>query len=65
MKKFRPIKKEKELISIRIEENLLKEVDFLASKFDVSRNEFIIQSIQFALHNLDDMNYDEKDMTEK
>ena len=56
MQKFRPTKLEKELISIRIEGNLLKEVDSLATQFDLSRNEFIIQAIQFALENLDDMN---------
>ena len=54
MEKFRPTKIEKELISIRIEENLLNKVDSLATKFNLSRNEFIIQSIQFALQNMDD-----------
>lgn len=60
MNKFRPSKIEKELISIRIEDNLLKKIDFLATKYNLSRNEFIIQSIQFALQNMDDTNQEKE-----
>ena len=53
MDKFRPIKPEKEIISIRIEKNLLSDVDKLAARIDISRNELINQCIEFALSNLE------------
>lgn len=51
MKEFKPIKQEKTVISIRLDIELLKAVDNLAQKTDISRNEIIIQSIEFALKN--------------
>ena len=53
MEKFRPTKEEKDIISMRISKELLKEVDLLATQNDLSRNEFIVQSIQFAIKNMD------------
>ena len=53
MQPFKPHKLEKELISIRIEKNLLEKVDQLASKSNISRNEFIIQSLCFAIENIE------------
>lgn len=52
MQPFKPQKSEKELISIRIDKSLLQQVDRLASKNDISRNEFIVQSISFAIENI-------------
>ena len=42
MKDFKPIKQEKGVISIRIDLDLLKTIDELSYKTDISRNEFII-----------------------
>lgn len=52
MQKFVPVKTEKEVISIRLESELLKTVDLAAEQAEISRNEFINQSIQFALEHL-------------
>ena len=52
MQEFIPIKSEKEVISIRLESELLKTVDAAAERADISRNEFINQCIQFALEHL-------------
>jgi len=51
MKEFRPIKQEKIVISIRIDSELLKKIDLLSSKLDISRNELIVQGVEFALDN--------------
>ena len=53
MKEFKPIKQEKTVISIRIDIDMLKEIDDLSQKTDISRNELIIQCIDYALKNLD------------
>lgn len=57
MKKFKPNKKDKNfeklVISIRIEENKLEIIDKLASKIDISRNEFINQCLDYAIENID------------
>ena len=53
MERFKPIKPEKEIISIRINRNTLIRVDKLASNIDISRNELINQCIEFALANLE------------
>ncbi len=52
MKEFKPFKQEKSVISIRLDSELLKAVDILAGKTDISRNELIVQCIEFALKNL-------------
>lgn len=52
MKKFIPYKQEKEVISIRLDSELLKTVDEAATKAGISRNEFINQCISFALEHL-------------
>ena len=44
--------KEKTLISIRLDSDTLKTVDELAFKTDISRNEFIVQCIDYALKNM-------------
>ena len=56
MKEFEPYKRptssEKLVVTIRIDTETLEEVDNLASKTDVSRNELINQCIRYALDNL-------------
>lgn len=53
MDNFKPIKPEKEIISIRINRRTLAEIDKLASDYDISRNELINQCIEFSLKNID------------
>lgn len=53
MKNFKPAKQEKTIISIRIDSDTLKLIDDLSTKTDISRNEFIVQCIDFALENLE------------
>lgn len=53
MAKFIPQKPDKEVISIRLPSELLKEIDENAAKADISRNEFINQCIIFALQNIE------------
>ena len=53
MEKFKPKKPEKELISIRIDSNLLSQIDTLSGNFNLSRNEFIVQSLLFAIDNIE------------
>jgi len=52
MKKFTPIKQEKVTISIRVDSDMLKTIDELSIKTDISRNEFIVQCVDYALKNL-------------
>lgn len=52
MKEFVPYKHEKEVISIRIDSEMLKTVDSSAENAGISRNEFINQCIAFALNHL-------------
>ena len=54
MKQFNPKREEKEVISLRISTTLLKELDEKSAIYDMSRNELIIQSIRFALDNIDE-----------
>ena len=53
MVKFKPLKQEKLIISIRIDAETLKEVDAISAQSEMSRNEFINQCINFALKNYD------------
>jgi len=48
---FKPIKNEKSVISIRIDKDMLNTIDALAGETDISRNEMIIQCIDYALKN--------------
>ena len=52
MNKFKPVKNEKTVISIRLDVELLNEVDKLSAKTDISRNELIVQCTQYALQNM-------------
>ena len=51
---FRPNKHEKTVISVRIDKELLDKIDKVALESDLSRNEIICQSIEFALNNTDE-----------
>lgn len=51
MDSFKPIKNEKTVISIRIDTEMLNIVDSIAGETDISRNEMIIQCIDYALKN--------------
>ncbi len=53
--KFVAHKPEKEVISMRISVDTLKEVDSKAAAVGISRNELINQMIAFALANMDDV----------
>lgn len=59
MEKFSPKKPEKEVISMRISTDTLKEIDRKAAAIDISRNEFINQCIAFALAHMDDRQFPE------
>ena len=52
MNECKPIKQEKTVISIRLDVDMLKKVDELSVQTDISRNEFIVQCIDYALKNL-------------
>lgn len=54
MAKFVARKQEKEVISMRISVDMLEKVDLKAAEAEISRNEFLIQAIQFALSNMED-----------
>lgn len=54
MPKFVARKPEKEVISMRISVDVLKEVDSKAAAVGISRNELINQMIAYALANMDD-----------
>ena len=52
MEIFIPKRTEKEVISMRIETEVLKILDSKAATFEISRNELINQCIMFALKNM-------------
>ena len=54
MARFVIRKQEKEVISMRIPSDVLKQLDQMAVESDISRNELINQMILFALEHMDD-----------
>lgn len=52
MNEFKPIKQEKQVISIRLDTSTLQAIDSLSTKVDISRNELIVQCIEYALNNM-------------
>lgn len=52
MNEFKPIKQEKQVISIRLDISTLQAIDSLSAKVDISRNELIVQCIEYALNNI-------------
>ena len=54
MKRFQPTNKsEKIVITIRIEDYRVEELDRIASQINISRNELISQCLDFAVKNLE------------
>lgn len=53
MKSFKPVKSEKIVITIRIEDYRVEELDRIADKIKISRNELISQCLDFAVKNID------------
>jgi len=53
MNDFKPTKQEKTVISIRLDTGMLNTVDNISLQTDISRNEFIVQCIEYALKNLE------------
>ena len=53
MIKFNPTKSEKIVITIRIEDYRVDELDNIAYKLNISRNELISQCLDFAIKNID------------
>ena len=53
MKIFKPTKSEKIVITIRIEDYRVEELDRIANKINISRNELISQCLDFAIKNID------------
>lgn len=51
--KFVPKSGEKEVISFRLPKNVLSQIDKLATQNSLSRNEFMLQCIEFALENIE------------
>lgn len=49
----KPLNNDKIVISVRMDINKINEIDKIASKIDISRNELINQCIQYALNNLE------------
>ena len=54
MAKFIPRKLEKEVVTIRISADLLETVDRKAAAIDISRNQFVVQCIEYALAHMED-----------
>ena len=54
MPKFVARKPEKEVISMRIDSEVLKDIDNKAAAVGISRNELINQMILYALSNMDE-----------
>lgn len=52
--KFVPRKGDKEVISFRVPKDLLTEIDKLANNNALSRNEFMVQCLEFAISNISD-----------
>lgn len=52
MNDFKLVKPEKTVISIRLDVELLKAIDDLSKLSDVSRNEVIVQCVEYALSNI-------------
>ncbi|MBQ8247791.1 MAG: hypothetical protein IJZ42_11710 [Lachnospiraceae bacterium] len=54
--KFVPRKGDKEVISFRIPKDLLNEIDKIANNNTLSRNEFMVQCLEFAIANIAEEN---------
>lgn len=52
MAEFIPKQYKKEQFTIRMEQNMLAQVDELAAQYDLSRSEFIVQCVSFAIEHM-------------
>ena len=52
MAEFIPKQYKKEQFTIRMEQDMLTHIDFLASQYNLSRSEFIVQCVKFALEHM-------------
>ena len=52
MEAFIPKQYKKEQFTIRMEQQMLSEVDALAAEYHLSRSEFIVQCVRFAMENM-------------
>lgn len=52
MAKFIPKQYKKEQFTIRMEQDMLAQVDELAARYDLSRSEFIVQCVRFAVEHM-------------
>lgn len=52
MARFIPKQYKKEQFTIRMEETLLENVDALATEYNLSRSEFIVQCVRFAIEHM-------------
>lgn len=57
--KFQPKKPEKDVITVRLPLEIIRELEEKAAAFDISRNELINQCIVFALNHMDDSDQEE------
>ena len=57
---FWPNKQEKIVISVRIDKDLIDKIDKVAAEANLSRNEVICQSIEFALNNTEENQSEDK-----
>ncbi len=53
MAQFTPKQYRKEQFTIRMEREMLEKVDKLAAQYHLSRSEFIVQCVQFAMEHMD------------
>ena len=52
MAEFIPKQYKKEQFTIRMDKEMLSQVDELAARYDLSRSEFIVQCVRFALEHM-------------
>lgn len=52
MARFTPKQYKKEQFTIRMEQEMLENVDALVSEYNLSRSEFIIQCVRFAIDHM-------------
>ena len=53
MARFTPKQYKKEQFTIRMEQELLENVDMLAAEYNLSRSEFIVQCVRFAIGHME------------
>ena len=54
MAEFIPKQYRKEQFTIRMDKEMLAQVDALAAQYDLSRSEFIVQCVRFAMEHMSD-----------